>query len=476
VKKLSSLIVLLLAFFFNRFLEATSWKQEAIVFLEQHQSEFSRLARDIWEQAELGYQEERSMELSVAALETAGFRVETGVAEIPTAFVASYGRGNPVIGFLAEYDALPGMSQVTESEPRPLVEGAPGHACGHNLLGVASIAAALAVKDWLDESGGSGTVRVYGTPAEEGGAGKVYMVRAGLFNDVDAVLAWHPGDNNNARPQRCLANRSAKFRFYKVAGEPDAIPLRTSALDGVEAMSHLVNLMTKHLTPTSRIQYIVSDGGYAPNVAPDTAEIYYYCRHAEVEMVRHNWDRIVKASEAAALGTSTRVEHEVIHGLYPLLPNETLSKVVDASLRQVGGVTYSAEELEFAKEIRKTFSTSKPLGAQEEVEPYGPGRLGTYSTDVGDISWQVPTAQFTAATWVPGTPGHSWQVVAQGGMSIGYKGMMVAAKTMATASIDLLMKPEIVEAARREHEEARGPDFHYEPLLGDRKPPLDFRK
>jgi aminobenzoyl-glutamate utilization protein B len=368
------------------------------------------------------------------------------------------------------------MSQVAEPEPRPIIKGAPGHACGHNLLGAASIAAALAVKDFLDHSGGSGTVRLYGTPAEEGGAGKVYMVRDGLFDDVDAVLTWHPGDNNNARPSRCLANRSAKFRFYKVPGAPDAIPMQTSALDGVEAMSYLVNLMTKHLTRSSRIQYIVSDGGHAPNVAPDTAEIYYYCRHEKVDMVRHNWDRIVKASEAAALGTSTRVEHEVIHGLYPLLPNETLSKLLDANLREVGGVTYSPEEMEFAKKIRKTFSTSKPLGAQEKVEPYGPGRLGTYSTDVGDISWQVPTASITAATWVPGTPGHSWQVVAQGGMSIGFKGMMVAAKTLATASIDLLMKPEIVDAAHREHEEARGPDFHYEPLLGDRKPPLDFRK
>jgi aminobenzoyl-glutamate utilization protein B len=473
-KKLLSCTLMIL--FGARFLGAAGSNQDATNFLERHQSEFSELARKIWEHAELGYQEEKSMELSVSTLEAAGFRVETGVADIPTAFVASYGQGKPVIGFLAEYDALPGMSQVAEPEPKPRIEGAAGHACGHNLLGVASIAAALAVKDWLDHSRSSGTVRVYGTPAEEGGAGKVYMVRAGLFNDVDAVLTWHPGDNNNARPQRCLANRSAKFRFYKVAGAPDAIPMRTSALDGVEAMSYLVNVMTKHLTPTSRIQYIVSDGGHAPNVAPDTAEIYYYCRHAEVEMVRHNWNRIVKASEAAALGTSTRVEHEVIHGLYPLLPNETLSRIVDASLRHVGGVTYSPDELDFAKKIRKTFSTSKPLGAQEEVEPYGPGRLGTYSTDVGDISWQVPTAQFTAATWVPGTPGHSWQVVAQGGMSIGYKGMMVAAKTLVTASVELLMKPEVIEAARRELEQARGPDFHYEPLLGDRKPPLDFRK
>ncbi len=457
-------------------LEGASSKEDTIRFLEEHQSEFSKLARDIWEYAELGYQEEKSMALLVSTLEAAGFRIEAGVADMPTAFVASYGQGTPVIGFLAEYDALPGVSQVAEPEPKPRIENAPGHACGHNLLGAASVAAALAVKDWLDHSGQSGTVRLYGTPAEEGGAGKVYMVRDGLFNDVDAVLTWHPGDNNNARPPRCLANRSAKFRFYKVAGAPGAIPMQTSALDGVEAMSYLVNLMTKHLTRSSRIQYIVSDGGHAPNVAPDTAEIYYYCRHAEVEMVRHNWDRIVKASEAAALGTSTRVEHEIIHGLYPLLPNETLSKLLDANLQQVGGVTYSPEELEFAKKIRETFSTSKPLGSQENVEPYGPGRLGTYSTDVGDISWQVPTAQLTAATWVPGTPGHSWQVVAQGGMSIGYKGMMVAAKTLATASVELLMKPDVVEAARRELEEARGPDFHYEPLLGDRKPPLDFRK
>lgn len=250
----------------------------------------------------------------------------------------------------------------------------------------------------------------------------------------------------------------------------------TNALDGVEAMSYLVNLMHKHFSPTTRIQYIVSDGGDAPNVAPDSAEIYYYCRHAEVEMVRRNWDRIVKASQAAALGTGLRVEHEIIHGLYPMLPNETLSKRLDANLRLVGGVTYSREEQAFAEDIQKTFSDKKPLGSQEQIASWGRAELGRYSTDVGDISWQVPTAQFMAATWVPGTPGHSWQVVAQGGMSIGFKGMMVAAKTMAATAVDLFEKPAILEEARRELEAARGPDFHYEPLLGDRKPPLDFRK
>jgi aminobenzoyl-glutamate utilization protein B len=242
-------------------------------------------------------------------------------------------------------------------------------------------------------------------------------------------------------------------------------------------MSYLVNLMHKHFSPTTRIQYIVSDGGHAPNVAPSSAEIYYYCRHEKVEMVRQNWDRIVKASEAAALGTGLAVEHEIIHGLYPILPNLTLAKLLDTNIRQVGGVTYSPEEVAFAETIRKTFGATEPLGSQEEVDPWNPiGRLGTYSTDVGDVSWHVPTASLSAATWVPGTPGHSWQVVAQGGMSIGFKGMMVAAKTMAIASIDLYTTPELLEKARKEFEEARGPNFEYEPLLGDRKPPLDFRK
>jgi aminobenzoyl-glutamate utilization protein B len=399
------------------------------------------------------------------------------VAEIPTAFVASYGEGKPVIAFLAEYDALPGMSQVAEPQEKSRTAHAPGHACGHNLLGAGSTAAAMALKDWLARSGVAGSVRLYGTPAEEGGAGKVYMVRAGLFNDVDAVFAWHPGDNNNANPARCLANRSGKFHFYRVAASGDVPRVRTNALDGVEAMSYLVNLMHKHFSPTTRIQYIISDGGDAPNVAPSSAEIYYYCRHAEVRMVRQNWDRIVKASEAAALGTGTGVEHEIIHGLYPLLPNLSLSEILYDNLRRVGGVSYSPEELAFAETIQKTFAASEPLGSQEKVEPWKPsGRQGTYSTDVGDISWHVPTANLTAATWVPGTPGHSWQVVAQGGMSIGFKGMMVAAKTMAIASIDLYTNPEHLEKARQEFEEARGPDFEYEPLLGDRKPPLDFRK
>src|SRR5690606_1582141 len=243
---------------------------------------------------------------------------------------ASYGRGEPVIGILAEFDALPGLSQDTVPERKPLAQLGPGHACGHHLFGTASVAAAIAVKDWLARTGRPGTVRVYGTPAEEGGGGKVYMVRAGLFADVDAVLHWHPGAANDASPSTNRANMSGKFRFHGVSAHASAAPERgRSALDGVEAMNHMVNLLREHVPQESRIHYVITAGGQAPNVVPDFAEVYYYARHPDPAVVAQIWERLVKAAEGAALGTGTRVEYEVLNGVYSLLPNEALARVMD---------------------------------------------------------------------------------------------------------------------------------------------------
>jgi aminobenzoyl-glutamate utilization protein B len=445
--------------------------------IEQNQSHYSDIARQIWDFAEVGYQEEKSSALLQSELEKAGFNVQRGVAEIPTAFVASYGQGRPVIAILAEFDALPGLSQEVATEKKPVVENAPGHGCGHHLFGTASTAAAIEVREWMESSNTPGTIRLYGTPAEEGGAGKVYMVRAGLFDDVDVTFAWHPGDSNDASPERSLANKSAKFRFYgrpsHAAGGPE---MGRSALDGVEAMNDMVNMMREHVPSDSRIHYVITRGGGAPNVVPDFAEVYYYCRHPEIDQVKENFDWIVKAAEGAAMGTGTRVEYEVIHGLYPMLPNHHLGRLLYGNLKKVGGVKYTPEEQAFAEKLSKTFLKPEPLGSQETVRPWKPRERGGASTDVADVSWAVPTAEFRAATNVPGTPGHSWQAVACGGMSIGFKGMIVATKTLALTAVDVLQDPSHVEKARREFLEARGPDFKYEPLLGDRKPPLDYRK
>ncbi len=446
--------------------------------LDEAQAEYAALAREIWTLAEVGYQEHRSSALLQQRLESAGFDVKAGVAGIPTAFVASYGQGAPVIALLAEFDALPGLSQDTVPERRALGEGLAGHACGHHLFGTASAAAAIAIRDWLNETGRSGTIRVYGTPAEEGGGGKVYMVRAGLFDDVDVVLHWHPGSVNDASPSTSLANISAKFRFRGISAHASSAPHRgRSALDGVEAMNYMVNLMREHVPQETRIHYVITRGGVAPNVVPDFAEVYYYVRHPDAATLQDIWERLVHAAEGAALGTGTSVEHEIINGVYNILPNEALARVMDANLRRVGGVEYSPEERAFAERIAATLGEARQsLEDAGLIQPFRTDAQGSASTDVGDVSWVVPTAGLSTATWVPGTAGHSWQAVAAGGTGIGTKGMMVAAKALALTAVDLFMDPSLIDEAHRELERRRGSGFEYRPLIGDRLPPLDYRK
>lgn len=434
------------------------------------------VADSIWSFAELGYQERRSSALLQQQLRDAGFDVRAGVAGIPTAFVATYGSGKPVIGVLAEFDALPGLSQAPVPERRPVAERAPGHACGHHLFGTASTAAAVAVKEWMARTGAKGTLRVYGTPAEEGGGGKIYMVRAGLFDDVDVALDWHPGSENDAGPGSSLANKSGKFRFRGVAAHASASPWDgRSALDAVEAMNHMVDMLREHVPDGTRIHYVVTNGGAAPNIVPDFAEAYYYVRHADARQVLAIWERIEKAANGAAMGTDTKVEVEVVNGVHALLPNEALSRMIDANLRRVGGVRYTAEERAFAQRIASTLAgTPRDPTEAERVKAWARSDGGG-STDVGDVSWVVPNAGFSTATWVPGTPAHSWQAVAAGGMSIGHKGMLNAAKTMAMSLHDLLTQPALVAAARAEFTAKRGAGYTYRPLIGDRSPPLDYR-
>jgi aminobenzoyl-glutamate utilization protein B len=433
------------------------------------------VARAIWEFAELGYQEHRSSALLQAELAKEGFKVKKGVAEIPTAFVAEWGSGGPVIGILAEFDALPGVSQDAVPVKQP--DGKPAaHACGHNLFGSGSVTAAIALSQWLKATGTPGTVRLYGTPAEEGGSGKVYMVRAGLFNDVDFAIHWHPSHKNSAAAQTSLANRSAKFRFRGKAAHAAGAPAQgRSALDGVEAMNMMVNMMREHTTMDSRIHYVITDGGAAPNVVPEFAEVFYYVRHSETAEVEAMWKRLEDAAKGAALGTGTTVDWEIIHGNNPLLVNETLAKVMDAKLRQVGGMQLSPEETRFATEIAKTLTAALPVEQAAEIEPYGKS-LGYGSTDVGDVSWATPTVGLNTATWAPGTPAHSWQSAAASGTSLGFKGAQLAAKAMTLMAIQLYTDPALRQAARAEFDASRGPNYQYRSLLGDRKPPLDFRK
>ncbi len=452
-------------------------KQQALSAIQAKYGEYKKTALAIWDYAEVGYKETKSSALHQQTLQQNGFSVEAGVAGIPTAFVATYGSGKPVIGILAEFDALPGLSQEAVPEKKPIAGKQAGHACGHHLFGTASVAAGVEIKKLIEQKKLTGTIKVYGTPAEEGGSGKVYMVRAGLFNNVDAVIHWHPGNENGVTMTSALANISAKFRFSGISAHAAASPERgRSALDGVEAMDHMVNMLREHVPQETRIHYVITQGGKAPNVIPDFAEVYYYVRHPKRDIVKAVFDRVVRAANGAATGTETTVQYELIGGTHDLLLNRTLAGVMQQNFEKVGGVSYTAEEIDFAKKLQATFGF--PVNAIDSAGVVKKLRIlsdaGGGSTDVGDVSYAVPTVGLRAATWVPGTPAHSWQAVACGGTDIGVKGLVVAAKTMALTAIDLYTNPGTIEQAQKEFKAVLG-NYKYSALLGDRKPALNYR-
>jgi aminobenzoyl-glutamate utilization protein B len=446
--------------------------------IDKRTPEMESTAKALWGWSEVGYQENKSSALLQARLKKAGFTVTPGVAGMPTAFVASFKQGSgPVIGILAEYDALPGLAQTTAPTKTPIAGKAAGHGCGHNLFGAASVEAAIAIREWMIANKVQGELRVFGSPAEEGGSGKVYLVRAGLFNDVSAVLHWHPGDANGVSTGKSMANISGKFRFHGISAHAAASPDKgRSALDGVEVMDVAVNFMREHIPSSTRIHNIITAGGEAPNVVPDFAESYYYVRNVDPVIVRDVWGRVVKAAEGSAMATGTTVDYEITGGVYSMLASETLAKVMSRNLDAVGGEKWTPEEIAWATELQKSLPTQKPLDSVTQTSSRERGPDGGGSTDVSDISWTVPTIGLGTATWVPGTPAHSWQAVAASGSSIGIKGAAVAAKTIALTAADLFLSPEVLSEARAELDKARGPDFKYNALLGSRAPALDYRK
>jgi aminobenzoyl-glutamate utilization protein B len=455
----------------------TALKEKALANLQASYDTYKQTALEIWKYAEVGYKEVQSSALLQKTLKENGFEVQAGVAEIPTAFVATYGSGKPVIGILAEYDALPGLAQEAVPEKKSIAGQKAGHGCGHHLFGVASVAAGIEIKKLIEEKKFSGTVKVYGCPAEEGGSGKVYMVRAGLFNDLDAVIHWHPGNENEVTMTSALANKSAKFRFRGLSAHAAMAPEKgRSSLDAVEAMNYMVNMMREHIPQETRIHYVITDGGKAPNVVPDYAEVYYYVRHPKRADVVEIFDRVMKAAEGAALGTGTKLEYEIIGGTHDLLLNRTLAETMQQNMEKIGGFTYSPAEAEFAKKIQSSFTFSYPdINATKDINALKiQTDAGGGSTDVGDVSYAVPTVGCGTATWVPGTPAHSWQAVACGGTEVGTKGMMLAAKTMALTAIDLYTNPAIIAKATEEFKKVKG-DYQYQALLGDRKPALNYR-
>ncbi|MEE8585416.1 MAG: amidohydrolase [Acidobacteriota bacterium] len=451
-------------------------KQQLAQSIIDRSDQYWAAARQIWEWAEPGYQETRSSELLAKLLEEAGFQIEKGVAGIPTAFVASYGSSGPLIGILGEFDALPGLAQQAVAERKSRQGGnGYGHACGHHLFAVASAAAAIALAERIQAGDLQGRVRFYATPAEEGGGAKVFMTRAGLFDECDAVLHWHPASYNAAGDPSTLARVAAKFRFHGISSHAAGAPEQgRSALDAIELTNHAAQLLREHTPDFTRIHHIITAGGGAPNVVPDFAEAYYYVRHPEAGLARSIYQRLLKCAQAGALATETRLEVEYLGGIYNILPNDTLAQVTLRNLREQADLEYTAEESDFAAQIQTTLATPKPLASIAEVLDKS-GQTNMASTDVGDVSWTVPTTGLSAATWVPGTPAHSWQAVAAGGTSIGRKGMLLAARALAATGWDLIRSPEVLARARSELEQRRQGQG-YQPMLEEgQQPPLNYR-
>lgn len=470
-------------------------KETALNWISQHADELTKLSDEIWEYAEAGFLESQSAAAQVAVLEKYGFTVETGVAGMPTAFVASYGNGNPVIGLLGEYDALPGLSQKVHHQKEAARPGAPGHGCGHNLLGTAALAGAVAARMAMEQHGLSGTIRYYGCPAEELLAGKVYMVREGLFQDVDISMTWHPFAVNAVTSDSSQAMNSVMFNFHgrtsHAAGDPEN---GRSALDAVELMNVGANYLREHVHTDVRMHYVITDGGGEPNVVPAHAQVWYYVRAPRREQVEEVYARLQKIAEGAALMTETTFDITFLTGCYNTIQNDVIGGVLLESLREVGVPKWDGADQQFAKQIVEGY---QPGHYQQTLsrfrKEFGVDLSGKYlndvivshtdktkvsagSTDVGDVSWVVPTAQFNVASSVIGTPGHSWQFCAASGMSIGHKGMLVAARVFALASLRFLTDANLVAAAKSAFAADVQDTPYVSPLPAGQEPPLNQLK
>jgi aminobenzoyl-glutamate utilization protein B len=423
-------------------------QQAALEYLEHQDERLSYLARQIWDRPEIALEERFASKLLADELEAEGFSVERNVGQLPTAFIASWGSGAPIIGILGEYDALPGLSQRLSADRNPIESGGPGHGCGHNLFGVASMGAVLALKAVMEREGIAGTIRYYGCPAEETLVGKTFMAKAGVFDDLDAALAWHPGDTNMVWASSSLAMNSFKVNFYGTSSHAAADPHNgRSALDGAQLMDIGVNYLREHIIPEARIHSVITSGGQAPNVVPAYAQIWYFVRAPRRDQVDAIYARVLDIAKGAALMSGTTYDIDFVTGCYDLLPNQVLSRLLLEKLRASGGISFTDEERAFAKQLQATFAPGtldegfevlqryvsseldraaieNPLW--EEVLPHTETpRVMPGSTEVGDVSQITPTGQLTTCCWPLGTPGHSWQIVASCGSSIGSKGMLL---------------------------------------------------
>ena len=481
-------------------------KDFIVTAIEKNKNTFCELSDKIWEYAETWFQEFKSAELLCNALEKEGFNIERGIAGIPTAFVATYGSGAPAVAFLGEYDALSGMSQKSmSSKQEPLLQNGNGHGCGHNLLGVGSLAAAIAVKDYIKEKNILGTVKYFGCPAEESGSGKTFMVREGAFKDIDVAFTWHPSTHNSVVSVNFLASLQYRFKFHGKSSHAAASPfLGRSALDAVELMNVGSNYLREHMHRDTMLHYAITNtGGISPNVVQAEAEVLYYIRAPKVSQAIELAERVCNVAKGAAMMTGTECEICIEDGLSNLVPNRVLEEVLYESFKQIGINQFDKEELKFAQEIRETLSKQHIIhdlmgfkaimgDSNKEISeycqaienklvsdllvPYAPSSVTIPgSTDVGDVSYVVPTAQIITACSAIGTPEHSWQLVSQGKSSIAHKGMLTAGKVLAAAAINVLLNPKIAEKAKTELKLKLEGEPYICPLPNDYKPPVNLK-
>lgn len=458
--------------------ELTPLKKEAFSWLDTNMAELAKINEKIWSYAEVAMEEYESAELLASYLEKKGFKVTRGVASMPTAFVAVYGSGEPVIGILAEYDALPGLSQKPVPSKQPVEEGKPGHGCGHNIFGTASTAAAVAMKEVMEKQKLSGTIKLFGCPAEETVVGKVFMARDGVFDGLSCCIQWHPSSVNGVSLGSSNALNQFEVEFFGKTAHAAGDPWRArSALDAIELTNIGLNYLREHLKPTARIHYVILDGGDAPNVVPDYARAWYYVRDINRESAEKDYERVLKIIEGAAKMTETIYKIRFISGVHEMLSNRPGNEIVYSNLLLVGPPQFTEEEQAYAKEIQKNLGIEEK-GLKKEIEPFKlPQRSwGGGSTDVAEVSWLTPTTSLGVAFKPEGTPGHHWAAVACGGMSIGHKAMITAAKVMAASGIDFLTNPGIIKKMRAEWMERKEGKEYKSPLPVDLEPPVKPKK
>ena len=453
-------------------------KSKIIERVETHAGDLTQLSDAIWEFAEIAFLEDQSAAALSNFAEQHGFNVKRGVGEIPTAFTAEYSNGEgPIIGIMGEFDALPGLSQETVPYKSPLVDDAPGHGCGHNLFGVASLGAALTIKELLESGELQGTIRFYGTPAEEKFFGKLWMIRAGLFDDVDVMMDWHPSAETTADVQSSLALVDFLVEFHGQAAHASGDPWNgRSAGDALELYTDGINMYREHVKPTVRIHYHIQDAGKVVNVVPDYSKIWVRVRDTKRAGMQEVYERVMAMAEGAAI--MANVDHTVslISGIHEILPNRTGGATLQANLEALGAIEYTEEEEKFAKAIQEA-TGKEQVGIDMQINPLketAEHPMGG-STDVGDVSFITPTIRLGVTTAPKGTPWHSWAVVATSGMSIGHKGMLYATKALSMTMIDLFQSPELIEQVTAEFVERKG-DYEYVGMIPSGPPPLDFEQ